>query len=719
MKRFFSLGNKKISPTMAPTIFSTIASGDIRGFEELIAEGVDLNVQKDGASPLRYLVSHKHSQYGLTKEAATRMAQILIERGADIYDINSQNNSKSLLELAVGGDIYYGVVETIIAINPSIVNEVLRLALQLNKADMVELAFENGANIEELNEITPIVNYLVHYVAGLDVKMSQVLFKGGVDFGMKIRVNDSRSVMSVVIEKFLNEDNLQKIDEIKTFAATMSNYLSPEKVKNIIASDQDALNKSLTLGLKWRNNDWVDSAILEGAIIDRNSERHVNPLISKAIVNQDIEAIKLMAKAGFSFNAKISDLPILMFAIKSFAEEKDPDEIVKIKTFITEAAKIMFDAGANIKSQEGGAQVVGTNGAILSSHASLAKYALQHEYSCDIAKMIVERGGREEIDEVMIQALRKSDINLLKRAIAAGANVIGEEGISESPLTYASRNAPYHPEGKGEVADILMQAGSDIGFVNKDGHKVLSQINNSDVFNSIVFFKTLSQVSNRDNWVLLKEHLQESEESRDKLSPINKYLLQTFLPDGDLKNMIAPQEILLPPGELNKLSQTNQNLLFLSLPEGEMKSELDSLIEKPSNRSDKLNKLLEIKQNLTERLIKSKEPNPELVANSFVIDLSLKPKKIEEIANVNTVIAGLYPTKGHDSILTKAFDEKIKEDLPDLVAANIQSFLNENKNISKDGNFHANAALQEILNTSPQATAITPLKEESKEHDMT
>lgn len=593
MKNFFRRGNAKIGSettagnaptrrglfsgfstarvreilTLSPTIFSAISRGNLKQFENLIADGADLNITRGGISALKHLISTPYARKSyfrnnLNKDAATRMAQIFIEHGS---------NS----------------------------NEVLRLAHEFKKPEIVKLALQKGAIID-------------HHI--------------------------TRSLSQ------------------------------------------------------------------EGAFI------------SHAIANHDIEALELLANAGMSFHGGIGMLPFLMFAIKSFADEKDPEELAKIKTFLIKAATIMFAAGASIDSKEYSTVEFSADGQILSHNESLVDYALQHEYSCDIAKMIVARGGIQEVNQAMSKALSEVNINSLKRAFSVGADL---EGYHKSLLTYAVRNNKSTPREKEEIADILMQAGLDISFVKQEELAVLSQIDDSNVFNHIVLFTILTQGANPNNWASVQNHLQDSQQMRVGLSPINKYLLKTYLPDGELKSGIVSEEI--QQGDLANLTQTNQNRLLLFLPEGELKTSLNSLIENPSDRSNRLDKLLEIKQDMISRLAQNKHPNPELAASSFVIDLALNPKKLLEAVESHKEVAGVYPTKGHDSTLMKACEKNTNQDLPEIVAAEIQSYISATEGLSNEENFYGNMALEKLLNPSSSLSNAGKerLLPESKEQEKT
>jgi len=175
--------------------------------------------------------------------------------------------------------------------------------------------------------------------------------------------------------------------------------------------------------------------------------------------------------------------------------------------------------------------------------------------------------------------------------------------------------------------------------------------------------------------------LQGSEPSRDKLTPLNKHLLNIYLPEGELKNMIAPQIAQLQPEDLNQLDKTNENLLALFLPDGELRQAVMARI----GHLEKIEKLLEIKQRIKAFFDEENNPNSELMANAEIIDLVVNPEKLKEIVNLNTFVTGVHQAKGHDSILMKKFEKRVGENppentgpvdpFPDLVSEQINSFV--------------------------------------------
>ncbi len=150
------------------------------------------------------------------------------------------------------------------------------------------------------------------------------------------------------------------------------------------------------------------------------------------------------------------------------------------------------------------------------------------------------------------------------------------------------------------------------------------------------------------------------------------------------------------------LDGSSEELLAVCLPEGDLLQRLilDNLSRYEPDRvaTGKIAKLREIKAAVEKRMANAGEESPQALANLVVIDLLQDPQKLREVVDVHSFVAGINPTKGHDSILHQAVKAKTGQQMPETAATSIHTYIGGAKALTSEQNFQAAMGVKVVVN---------------------
>jgi len=272
-----------------------------------------------------------------------------------------------------------------------------------------------------------------------------------------------------------------------------------------------------------------------------------------------------------------------------------------------------------------------------------------------LTKLLIERGGPVVATKALALVVEKyqKDLGIIEVALAKGANIEFRNQESHTPLRSLVHS--YEDNNNASAIELLLAKGASIAAQDDSGVNVLraAYIRDSKCFRHVVSAVTVFQVDQPENFRILQDELRSNQNYRNYLGPRNKKVLSLCLPDGPLQRAISAT---LPRATKEEESFKK----FLSIRDG-------------------LEKEFSYKENPKDFTAESEvSPMAKSLARAELAGLMLNRPNLRKMVDLNTIVAGSDKTKGHDSILMQAFEQKVGKPMPPLVAESVTSFLVHN-----------------------------------------
>ena len=384
----------------------------------------------------------------------------------------------------------------------------------------------------------------------------------------------------------------------------------------------------------------------EGADVNHIGE-YGDTALFDAIRAHNVSMVRTLVAAGADVNTLKNGTPVLLWAMDYLYQNYMAPE----SEDLTEIGEILINHPS-------------INPDTLSFPQTLNS-AIRYEYSAGVARAIIARSATlsnkdEILTRALLQAIEFDNLNVVKLAIEAGANV---NAFDQSRRSYFNA-AVYHDNA--EIVDFLLMSGADISLTDSLNLTALDSAYRRSNFDQIISRVTQMQKENPANWQSMQTQLLASNRMRKVLDGSSEELLAVCLPEGNLL----------------------QQLILANL----------SLYEPYRVATGKIAKLREIKAAVEKRMTNAGEENPQALANLVVIDLLQDPQKLQEVVDVHSFVAGINPTKGHDSILHQAIKAKTGQEMPETAATSIHAYIGGAKALTLQQNSQAAMGVQKVIN---------------------